>query len=159
MINADGARRRHIFGENGNGDGHHVVSELDARPHKPKYTEAQIKRARRTQARFAEWRRDNPDALRHAEGYAVAKAAQGERVSAKAIVEDIRRVDFTDRHGEPTSTNNDYAPLLARWIVARHPETDSHIERRRSIYDYLEGGGMCSGSSKMRRCNGPSGNE
>lgn len=105
------------------------------------YTEAQVKRARRVLARFGMWCYENPDALRHAEGYAVAKAAKGERISAQAIIEDVRRIDFTDTHGKPTRTNNDFAPILARWIVARHPETAEHIERRRCIFDHLVNGG------------------
>lgn len=101
------------------------------------YTEAQIKRARRVLSRFMWWRWENPDALHHAEAYAAAKAAKGERISAQAIIEDVRRIDFTGIYGKPTRTNNDFAPLLARWIVGWYPETSEYIERRQCIFDNI----------------------
>ena len=106
-----------------------------------KYTEQQTERGRRVLARAQMWRRENRDAWIRALSYAIGKAMHGERISAQAIIEDVRRVDFTDVHGKPTRTNNDFAPIIARWLAREYPDAAQYIELRRSVFDELMDGG------------------
>ena len=106
------------------------------------YTPKQAARGRMVIARARTWRRENPDAWKHAIAYATRKAAAGERISAQGIIEDLRRIDYTDVHGKPTRTNNDFAPVFARWIAGEHPQTAAYIELRRCVFDELMGGGL-----------------
>lgn len=92
---------------------------------------------------FAEWCRLNPDALRQIELTAVAIDARGLRVSTKYLVEKQRYegtaklvgVPFVDDSGNEHeySINNSDTPILARWLLERHPRMN--IQLRESILD------------------------
>lgn len=103
----------------------------------PKYTPEQLDRAESTLNRFYQWREDNPQAWAFAEAIALNKAARGQRVSVRALVEAIRAHDLADVDGRPPKPNNDYAPIVARVLIIEHPEVSPHVERRRSVYDAL----------------------
>ena len=83
---------------------------------------------------FDEWCRLNPDAL--------DIDARGMRVSAKYLIERQRYegsvklvgVPFFDGDGvrHLYAINNTDTPLIARWLLGRHPDLD--IETRKSVY-------------------------
>lgn len=116
-------------------------STTGADPHedRPGYTAAQLDRAETILNRFYQWREDNPSAWEYMEAIALNKAAQGQRVSARALIETIRAHDLTDVDGRPSKPNNDYAAAMARTLTIEHPEIAPHVERRSSIYDVLLG--------------------
>lgn len=92
---------------------------------------------------FAEWCRKNPDVLRDIELTALSIDAHGLRVSTKYLIERQRYegrykaegVPFTDYQGtvHVYSINNSDSSLMARWLLARHPEMN--VVTRRSMFD------------------------
>ena len=98
-----------------------------------------IERAMGKLREFRSWREDNPRAWIWAEQYALDAAAAGQHVGGAAIVEAIRCHDFADKHGRPTRTNNDYAPIIIRELVKMHPTLREHIELRGSMFDAILG--------------------
>ena len=86
---------------------------------------------------FKLWCKLNPRALRQIELTALAIDQRGIRVSAKYLIEKQRYegavklvgVPFVDGNG----INNTDTPLLARWLLKRHPKLN--IKLRNSIYD------------------------
>ena len=91
---------------------------------------------------FDEWCGLNPDVLDEMELAALNIDARGLRVSAKYLTErqryegrvNIVGVPFFDGEGvrHLYAINNTDTPLIARWLLARHP--DLNIETRRSVY-------------------------
>lgn len=92
---------------------------------------------------FEEWMRLNPQAVREIELTALAIDARGLRVSTKYLIEKQRYegsarlvpVTFFDQHGNSHTygINNGITPLLARWLLARHPEMN--IVTKKSYFD------------------------
>ena len=101
------------------------------------YTEKQLDNGRRKLYRAEQWRRDNPDAWRFIVDMATRQARQGQPISGSMLIEAVRHKAFVDREGEDTKTNNDYAPIVARWIALEHPETARYIEHRKTVFDVL----------------------
>ena len=99
------------------------------------YTEEQLERAREIAAQALAWMADNPAAMAYAERIALHEAEAGRRVSGSAIVEEIRKKDFTDVCGKPTRVNNNHAPIIARRLCAIHPEIAEHVETRTDVYE------------------------
>lgn len=116
------------------------TTEADPHEDRPKYTAEQLDRAEVVLHRFWRWREDNPSAWKFAEALALDKAAQGQRVSSRMLIEAIRGRDFATKDGQPTQTDNSYATVLGRVLAAEHPEISPHLERRRSAFDVLLGG-------------------
>lgn len=95
---------------------------------------------------FEEWMRLNPDAMREIELTALAIDARGLRVSTKYLIEKQRYeggarlnpVTFYDDQGMPHvyGINNTITPLLARWLLKRHPEMNIYVKH--SYFDDLE---------------------
>ena len=95
---------------------------------------------------FEEWMRLNPDAMREIELSALAIDARGLRVSTKYLIEKQRYeggarlnpVTFYDDQGMPHvyGINNTITPLLARWLLKRHPEMNIYVKH--SYFDDLE---------------------
>lgn len=81
------------------------------------------------------WADLNPDALAFVEGRALAGAAAERPVSVRALIEDVRRTDFSDREGRPTRVNNSIAPALARILVERRAELAPWVTLRASMVD------------------------
>jgi hypothetical protein len=105
------------------------------------YTDEQLENGRRKLAAFREWLRDNPRACEFAERFALDALDAGQHVSGRAIVEHIRRHEFTDEHGRPTRINNDFAAVIARRLVRDHPEYAGRLELRPCVFDVLMAGG------------------
>ena len=92
---------------------------------------------------FEEWMRLNPQAVREIELTALAIEARGLRVSTKYLIEKQRYegsarlvpVTFFDQHGNSHTygINTGITPLLARWLLARHPEMN--IVTKKSYFD------------------------
>lgn len=95
---------------------------------------------------FEEWARINPEAMREIELTALAIDARGIRVSTKYLVEKQRYeghvklnpVTFHDDQGSPHTYGicNTITPLLARWLLGRHPEMN--IWTKHSFFDEME---------------------
>ena len=101
------------------------------------YTDEQMARGRRKLHRAELWRKANPEAWRYAVRIATEQARQGQPISARELVDAVRRKAFTDRDGRDTRPNNDYAPIWGRWIATEHPETARYIEQRKTVFDQL----------------------
>ena len=94
-------------------------------------------------ALFDAWCKANPKAIREMELTALAIHARGLRVSTKYLIERQRYegacrlvpVPYVDQCGNAREygINNNVTPLLARWLLDRHP--DMRIETRKSIFD------------------------
>ena len=92
---------------------------------------------------FKRWCELNPQALRDMELTAIAIDARGMRVSAKYLIEKQRYegrcklvpVPYTDQNGmqHAYGINNTHTPLIARWLLERHP--DMRIVTSRSMFD------------------------
>lgn len=92
---------------------------------------------------FNQWMDKNPQAMREIEYTALAINARGMRVSTKYLIEKQRYegrarlnpVSFYDGKGNKHtfSVNNIITPLLARWLLKRHP--DMNIVIHKSIFD------------------------
>lgn len=95
---------------------------------------------------FDEWCALNPQALREIELTALAISAHGKRVSTKYLIEKQRYeggaklnpVTFYDDQGNPHTYGicNTITPLLARWLLERHPEMN--IWTKHSLFDEME---------------------
>lgn len=95
---------------------------------------------------FDAWARANPEAMREIELTALAIDARGLRVSAKYLIEKQRYegraklnpVSFVDGNGVERRYGicNTITPLLARWLLERHP--DMNIWVKHSYFDDLE---------------------
>ena len=101
------------------------------------YSDEQVARGMRKLARFHEWRYQNPQAWAYGVRHALKCAEGGQHVSGSAVVESICELDFTDAHGLPTKTNNDYAPIIARVLIITYPELRGRVELRKSVFDVL----------------------
>ena len=101
------------------------------------YTDKQIANGRRKLYRAEAWRKANPEAWGYAVRIATEQARQGQPVSARELVDAVRRKAFTDREGRDARPNNDYAPIWGRWIAIEHPETAPYIEHRKTVFDWL----------------------
>ena len=87
-----------------------------------------------------------PQAMREIELTALAIDARGIRVSTKYLIEKQRYeghvklnpVTFYDDQGNPHTYGvcNTITPLLARWLLERHPEMN--IWTKKSIFDEME---------------------
>ena len=103
-------------------------------------------KARDNMELFEEWVRINPDAMREIELTALAIDARGIRVSTKYLIEKqsyegsakLNPVTFYDDQGNPHTygINNTITPLLARWLLERHPEMN--IWTKHSLFDEME---------------------
>ena len=104
------------------------------------YTDKQIARGRQVLNRAELWRRDNAQAWRYMVSIAIERAANEQTISGRALIEAARGKAFTDRMGNDTRINNNYAAIVGRWIAAEYPMTAQYIEQRRTVYDYLLAG-------------------
>ena len=101
------------------------------------YTEKQMANGRRKLHRAEAWRRANPESWGYIVSMATRQARQQQPISGRMLLEAVRHKAFTDRDGEDTKTNNDYAPIVARWLAIEHPETARYIEQRKTVFDLL----------------------
>ena len=94
-------------------------------------------RAKSYFALFEAWVKANSKVMRELEMVALGIHQRGLRVSTKYLIERQRyegrtravAVPYVDQYG----INNTVTPLLARWLLKRHP--DMRIETRKSLFD------------------------
>ena len=86
-------------------------------------------------ARAVEWRDENPSAYAYMESLAVGEARARRKVSARWLVEQARKKDFTSVYGNTTRINNNLTPAIARLIALDHPETREWFEFRHAKAD------------------------
>lgn len=100
-----------------------------------------VRRERGEAARAAAlaWADLNPSAFAFVESRAVTEAAAERPVSVRALLEDVRRKDFTDREGRPTRVNNSVSAALGRLLVERNPAIGPWVAFRQSVVDEIGG--------------------
>lgn len=105
------------------------------------YTERQIERGKAILREAVEWRKRNTRAWDYVVGVAKRAAMQHKRIGGRDLIEQVRRREFTSDGGTTTATDNNYAPIIARWLIREHPETAPCIECRATVFDLLMGAG------------------
>lgn len=105
------------------------------------YTDEQLATGRRKLAAFREWLRENPRAYTFGERFAINVLDAGQHTSGRAIVEHLRRHEFTDEHGRPTRISNDYAAIIARKFLREHPQYVDRMQLAACVFDVLMAGG------------------
>lgn len=105
------------------------------------YNDKQLANGRRKLAAFREWLRDNPRAYAFGVRFAIDALDAGQHTSGRAIVEHIRRHEFTDERGRETRISNDYAAIIARKFLRDHPQYAERVKLRPCVFDVLMQGG------------------
>ena len=80
--------------------------------------------------RYALFHDANPHVLDALEALAV-RWPEGKRIGVKALAEVLRYRSGMETTGSPWRIDNSYVSRLARDLVARRPDLDGRIERRR----------------------------
>ena len=103
--------------------------------------EDSIARARVTLAEAEAWRRENSHLYRLLESWALDEAEAGHKFSSRELVERLRwhGMSLTDSRGRSVKVSNGMAAVLARWLVAEHPECRELLTLRRSPLDEVMG--------------------
>lgn len=99
--------------------------------------EDSIARARVTLAEAEAWRRENNHLYKLLESWALDEAEAGHKFSSRELVERLRwhGMSLTDSRGRSVKVSNGIAAVLARWLVAEHPECRELLTLRRSPLD------------------------
>ncbi len=100
---------------------------------------ARHERGEAARAAALAWADLNPSALAFVESRAATEAAAERPVSVRALLEDVRRKDFTDREGRPTRVNNSISASLGRLLVERNPALGPWVAFRQSVVDEIGG--------------------
>lgn len=103
--------------------------------------EDSIARARVTLAEAEAWRRENSHLYKLLESWALDEAEAGHKFSSRELVERLRwhGMSLTDSRGRSVKVSNGIAAVLARWLVAEHPECRELLTMRRSPLDEVMG--------------------
>ena len=101
--------------------------------------------ARIVLAKFEIWDKANPDAWPLIVDEAMREVENKRRFGVRWIMENLRKVERTDRCGEPFHWPNEYAPIIARRLVREHPECKPFISLRKSRFDALMNGAKDAG--------------
>ena len=103
--------------------------------------EDSIARARVTLAEAEAWRRENSHLYKLLESWALDEAEAGHKFSSRELVERLRwhGMSLTDSRGRSVRVSNGIAAVLARWLVAEHPECRELLTLRRSPLDEVMG--------------------
>lgn len=103
--------------------------------------EDSIARARVTLAEAEAWRRENSHLYKLLESWALDEAEAGHKFSSRELVERLRwhGMSLTDSRGRSVKVSNGIAAVLARWLVAEHPECRELLTLRRSPLDEVMG--------------------
>lgn len=101
--------------------------------------EDSIARARVTLAEAEAWRRENSHLYKLLESWALAEIGAGRKFSSRELVERLRwhGISLTDSRGRSVRVSNGMAAVLARWLVAEHPECRELLTLRRSPLDVI----------------------
>lgn len=99
--------------------------------------EDSIARARVTLAEAEAWRRENSNLYKLLESWALAEAEAGHKFSSRELVERLRwhGMSLSDSRGRSVRVSNGIAAVLARWLVAEHPECKGLVTLRKSPLD------------------------
>lgn len=120
------------------GHGDDTTAE-EAAPPEALRNSARHERGEAARAAALAWADLNPSALAFVESRAAAEAAAERPVSVRALLEDVRRKDFTDREGRPTRVNNSISAALGRLLVERNPALGPWVALRQSVVDEIGG--------------------
>lgn len=103
--------------------------------------EDSIARARVTLAEAEAWRRENSHLYKLLESWALAEIGAGRKFSSRELVERLRwhGMSLSDSRGRSVRVGNGIAAVLARWLVAEHPECRELLTLRRSPLDEVMG--------------------
>lgn len=103
--------------------------------------EDSIARARVTLAEAEAWRCENGNLYKLLESWALDEAEAGHKFSSRELVERLRwhGMSLTDSRGRSVRVSNGIAAVLARWLVAEHPECRELLTLRRSPLDEVMG--------------------
>ena len=103
--------------------------------------EDSIARARVTLAEAEAWRRENGYLYKLLESWALAEIGAGRKFSSRELVERLRwhGMSLSDSRGRSVRVSNGMAAVLARWLVAEHPECRELLTLRRSPLDEVMG--------------------
>ena len=102
------------------------------------FTEEELEKARRTRDRAKAWRRRNPHAYGMFDRFGCEYAGRGVEFGANLLKELVRYKDiYIDRGDEPFRIPNDFAPVIARWFKAEHPEYAHLVRTRRCALDVV----------------------
>ena len=103
--------------------------------------EDSIARARVTLAEAEAWRRENTHLYRLLESWALDEIGAGRKFSSRELVERLRwhGMSLSDSRGRSVKVSNGIAAVLARWLVAEHPECRELLTMRRSPLDEVMG--------------------
>ena len=98
-------------------------------------------RAESVLAEAQAWRHANGHLYKLLESWALDEVAAGRRFSSRELVERLRwhGMALTDSRGKSVRVGNDIAAVLARWLVAEHPEVRGMVTMRRSPLDDVMG--------------------
>lgn len=99
--------------------------------------EDSIARARVTLAEAEAWRRENSHLYKLLESWALDEAEAGRKFSSRELVERLRwhGMSLSDSRGRSVRVGNGMAAVLARWLVAEHPECRELLTLRKSPLD------------------------
>ena len=79
---------------------------------------------------FFRYHLENPRIWQHFEKVALREVAEGKRVGAKAIVEEMRKEHEIEKRFGEFKINNTYAPYYARMFLVKYPIYTHSIETR-----------------------------
>lgn len=98
-----------------------------------------VERAYLKLARYRAWKEANPGAYSYAVNLALTKAAHGQQIGGRELVEAVRKAgqDLSDVTGHPVRIDNDYASPLVRDIAAEYPQVAPFVESRSRLWDCI----------------------
>lgn len=76
------------------------------------------------------WIRENPDAMQLIERFAVEAASRRKRIGIRLILERVRWETLVATRGSKFKINNNHAPYIARWLVARNQAVADAVQLR-----------------------------
>jgi len=127
--------RRVNFGEDSDGQSTEHVEDGS----KVKYTDEELRRAKKKVRSAETWRKRNSHAYGIIERLAIREASHGRKFGGKFLVEVCRQYDITDdEDGKNVSLGtNDYTAIIARWIRSEHPEIAELVRVRPCALDEI----------------------
>lgn len=130
---ADNSTGKELTTTRGESDNYVVFPSGDS------FHRAEVERAYAKLGAYRSWKEDNPGAYDHAVNLALDKAAHGQQVGGRELVEAIRKAgqDLSDVSGHPVRPNNDFAAPLVRDIAAERPQVKPFIESRSRLWDCI----------------------
>lgn len=132
-INKDGYR----YGRQTTNDSHPVKDANASKTDYTKYSPKQIERAKLEYKRFSNWASVNRDAMEYVSKLVEQSAKDNRIISGRYLVEQIRKKDFVDIHGNRSMVSNNVAEMLPRYLIIKNPSLRSIFIDRGSIYNLV----------------------